>query len=240
MSRMSQLQEKQDEMRRRHTQEKEKRSFTPSPTPSPMVQTCTRLPPHVCKVNGPCNGWPRTERKKCIFCKRRWAREGTAYCSRCNAKDLINNLRDTLPGMPVQEKPTELDKHQEELLYIDPEKRTKLVYADSVLDEIKDGYSRAQVAEMIGVSCTTLCRWEKKGKIPQPKRLVHSNACIYSEEIVAAAREYKNQSYVPPSIPAVPGTPDARLPFAAKKTLKVNRKLERVVATRIGTGRSML
>jgi len=24
------------------------------------VETCTRPAPHVCKVNGPCNGWPRT------------------------------------------------------------------------------------------------------------------------------------------------------------------------------------
>ena len=23
------------------------------------VQTCTRLSPHVCRVNGPCNGWPK-------------------------------------------------------------------------------------------------------------------------------------------------------------------------------------
>lgn len=23
------------------------------------IQTCTRLLPHVCKVNGPCNGWPK-------------------------------------------------------------------------------------------------------------------------------------------------------------------------------------
>lgn len=23
------------------------------------VQTCTRKPPHVCKENGPCNGWPK-------------------------------------------------------------------------------------------------------------------------------------------------------------------------------------
>lgn len=23
------------------------------------IQTCTRPAPHVCKVNGPCNGWPK-------------------------------------------------------------------------------------------------------------------------------------------------------------------------------------
>lgn len=23
------------------------------------IQTCTRESPHVCKKNGPCNGWPR-------------------------------------------------------------------------------------------------------------------------------------------------------------------------------------
>jgi len=25
------------------------------------IQTCTRVEPHVCTVNGPCNGWPRTQ-----------------------------------------------------------------------------------------------------------------------------------------------------------------------------------
>jgi len=25
----------------------------------PEVQTCTRRAPHVCAVNGPCNGWPK-------------------------------------------------------------------------------------------------------------------------------------------------------------------------------------
>jgi hypothetical protein len=24
-----------------------------------FVRTCTRPEPHVCKVNGPCNGWPK-------------------------------------------------------------------------------------------------------------------------------------------------------------------------------------
>lgn len=27
----------------------------------PEVQTCTRPFPHICKVNGPCNGWPKDE-----------------------------------------------------------------------------------------------------------------------------------------------------------------------------------
>jgi hypothetical protein len=26
------------------------------------VKTCTRLSPHVCAVNGPCNGWPKKDR----------------------------------------------------------------------------------------------------------------------------------------------------------------------------------
>lgn len=29
-----------------------------SPTWRPIIQTCTRQEPHICKVNGPCNGWP--------------------------------------------------------------------------------------------------------------------------------------------------------------------------------------
>lgn len=30
----------------------------PTRETSPTIQTCTRQAPHVCKVNGPCNGWP--------------------------------------------------------------------------------------------------------------------------------------------------------------------------------------
>lgn len=30
------------------------------------VQTCTRLAPHVCTVNGSCNGWPKPNQKESI------------------------------------------------------------------------------------------------------------------------------------------------------------------------------
>ena len=26
---------------------------------SQAIQDCTRSAPHICKVNGPCNGWPK-------------------------------------------------------------------------------------------------------------------------------------------------------------------------------------
>lgn len=29
--------------------------------PTNTVQECTRQRPHVCRLNGPCNGWPRKD-----------------------------------------------------------------------------------------------------------------------------------------------------------------------------------
>jgi hypothetical protein len=26
-----------------------------------LINTCTRQSPHICRVNGPCNGWPKPE-----------------------------------------------------------------------------------------------------------------------------------------------------------------------------------
>jgi hypothetical protein len=26
-----------------------------------QIDTCTRQSPHICRVNGPCNGWPKPE-----------------------------------------------------------------------------------------------------------------------------------------------------------------------------------
>jgi hypothetical protein len=27
--------------------------------PQPQAQMCSRIAPHICTINGPCNGWPR-------------------------------------------------------------------------------------------------------------------------------------------------------------------------------------
>lgn len=31
---------------------------------TPIPETCTRRAPHICKVNGPCNGWPKDTKEK--------------------------------------------------------------------------------------------------------------------------------------------------------------------------------
>jgi transcriptional regulator with XRE-family HTH domain len=262
---MPTLAEKQEEMKRRVRQQA-----------TPVVKENSLLPPQPAKE----------ERKLCITGCGRWARLGQVYCSRCNAGDYVNTLRDTLPGLPTEQ---ELTQHQEEILRVEAEHRgAELVYIQEGEDDENrndnrvssdnnpiiftgnsvrreeemiigmdpaiqgseetvysfDGqkvYTRKQVARMLGVSSTTLCRWENKGKIPQPRRLMHSKQCLYTEEIVAAAKEYKNQEYIPPvNVSSAQSTVTGRLPFAIKKGMKVNRRLERAVANRIGTGRSTL
>lgn len=229
------LKEKQEEMRKRQVQEKEKRSLLPSPTINVIVVE---------------------ERKKCISCNRRWERRNTAYCSRCTAKGLVNKHRDVLPGMLIATpKEPELTQRQEEIIRVEAEHRgAELVYVEDPvekfdtppneaepesysLDTQEKVYTRSQVSKMFGVSNTTLCRWELKGKTPQPIRK-YNGKCFYTEEHIAKIREY--MSRVPPPRPATQGGADDRYPFAAKKASpKLNKKLERIVAT-FGGGRGKL
>jgi len=47
---------------------------------------------------------------------------------------------------------------------------------------MKHGYSRIEVAEILGVSPRTLINWENAKKIPKPKRDPMSNYRYYSKE----------------------------------------------------------
>jgi MerR-like DNA binding protein len=234
------LEEKQEEMRQRRLRQQAipavKENFL-----LPLVQPVDEA------VN------EEKSREKCIFCKRRWARLGQVYCSRCSGKDHVNNLRDVLPGLlvPPQDELEGITRPDRSISVVHvPIKEVKLeidmptLEVESETITSLDGqkvYTRKQASKMVGVSSTTLCRWENKGKIPQPRRLVHSKQVLYTEELIAIAKEYMSQEYIPPaSVSPTPSTPTGRLPFAIKKGMKVNRRLERAVANRIGAGRSTL
>lgn len=53
-----------------------------------------------------------------------------------------------------------------------------------------NSYSMKDAAKKIGVHHITLYRWEKANKIPLPKRLVRTNAQIYTEADIEAIKEW--------------------------------------------------
>jgi hypothetical protein len=63
---------------------------------------------------------------------------------------------------------------------------------------------------------------------------------LYTDELIEAAREYMSQEYVPQTM-GIPKTAGGRLLMAAKKTVKINKRAESAVASRLGTlGRRVL
>lgn len=60
----------------------------------------------------------------------------------------------------------------------------------SQLDLTKAYYTRRAIADSVGVSPTTICRWEAKGAIPPPLKSPHDNRLYYTEEHLAKAKEY--------------------------------------------------
>lgn len=181
-------------------------------------------------------------RPKCIACKRRVARVDSPYCSRCTAKGMVNQLRDTLPGMPAQPPAQLVDNRSgyPPLTHpIPPPPPLPLPVAETVPPPPAEKYyTRTEVADIIGVSNMTLIRWERKGAIPQPQRVAHNNRCVYTKEMVDMALNYKNATYTPPPPPApppgTPGTP-AALIRTSKVAAKFDRKLEKAVARRLGS-----
>lgn len=174
-------------------------------------------------------------RPLCISCNKRAARLNGPYCSRCTASGMVNNLRDTLPGLPTSTEIQETisDIQHSELLSNSPPP-TSLMVHDEVQVPPKDVFTRSQAAGILGISATTLLRWEKKGVIPTPRRFSHNNQCVYTKEMIEIASRYKNSVYVPPpSLAAPSGTPEA-IPRAVRIG-KLDKSLEKAVARRLGS-----
>ena len=47
-------------------------------------QTCTLSEPHVCRVNGPCNGWPKDQ--SCEKCGTSWTANEILPCPTCQER----------------------------------------------------------------------------------------------------------------------------------------------------------
>ena len=182
-----------------------------------------------------------SDKPLCSHCKRRVCREGTALCSRCTGTGIQEELRDVLPGMEIKREiipmritsatvhPTESYKYHLPA----PVEQVVIVKDDTKVNY----YTRREVANMIGTSSTSICRWEQKGRTPRPIQFTRNGPLYYSEEHVQILREYKNTVTINQPRPATPENQqhDAAK-FVAKKTFKLNRGLERAVATRLGRG----
>lgn len=55
--------------------------------------------------------------------------------------------------------------------------------------------NRRQAANLIGISPNTLYLWERQGKVPRPRFVDRNHRPIYTQELVAAALEYKNRTF---------------------------------------------
>lgn len=173
----------------------------------------------------------------CISCNRRKSREDSVYCSRCTASGMVENLRDTLPGLPKEVMPRALNKSP---MYptLDTPKSDVTIQTSNMLTPPSPAekiYTRSDAAKIIGVSPTTLMRWERGGKIPQPRKLAYGNQCAYTDEIVKAAQAYKESYYQPEHVvvPVTPGTPDQLR--QTSRAIKIDRRIEKTVARKLGS-----
>lgn len=129
---------------------------------------------------------------------------------------------------------TKKEEDEDAILEVEPEPEPET--HREVLQDLTDKkvYARKQVASMLGISCNTISRWERKGKVPQPRRTIHNNQCLYTEENIQAIKEYKEREYIPPT-DIMSQTGAAALPRVIKRTPKSNKRMERVVAGRVGS-----
>lgn len=225
---METLEEKQAEMKRRHLAAKQQQNLEKAQAFVPVAHPESRT--------------------ICISCKHRVARIGEVFCSRCTGKGLQNDLRSTLPPsmLPVPKVTTfstgdqnESGSNNNNTKFV--ESRSDSSSESNLTSNQESNYTRSQVADILGISPTTLCRWERKGKIPQPKRIAHSNQCIYSQTLFEIAKEYMSKEYIPPPVAVDPANPSTRLQMASKKSVKINKRAESAVASRIGNfGRRIL
>ena len=171
----------------------------------------------------------------CVCCNHHVARRGSTLCSRCTQKGQIQKLRSTLPGVeppellhtrpdPVPDTPSEDNQLQLEI-------------EAPVVTALPEGntYNRKQVSKILGVSQTSICRWEKKGKTRPPLKHLASGKYIYTEEHLQELKKFittfEQVQYAPP-------TEDQQKQTVAKsigrKSFKLSRGLERAVSARLG------
>jgi excisionase family DNA binding protein len=63
---------------------------------------------------------------------------------------------------------------------------------------MENRYTMSKAAKELGVSKSTLFRWEKDGKISAPKRLARTNSRVYTDDDIKRIREWKDKLKDPP------------------------------------------
>ena len=193
----------------------------------------------------------------CAHCKRRVCRAGSALCSRCTGKGIVQELRDTLPGLEVKREILPLRETRNVTgpvnppvsdtnvgnVYQHPTSATTFIGVDLGAGKDKTAitrvtyYTRREVSELVGVSPTSICRWEQKGKVLPPLRIAHSGQLLYTQEHIDKIKEYMSQIVIvqnTPKLATQDGQQHVAAKIATKKVFKINKGMERAVATRLG------
>ena len=175
----------------------------------------------------------------CSHCKRRVCRRGSPFCSRCTATGVQSELRDVLPGMEVKQSPIVVVEGKAiPIVNVELEEVNVIFPTEQLLQDQKY-YTRKEVSKLLGVSPTSICRWEQKGKTPPPIKIVRTGQLLYTEEHLAKLKEYMSQVVIVEHQPR-PNTPENQQHDAAKvmtkKVFKMNKGLERAVTLRLGRG----
>lgn len=161
----------------------------------------------------------------------RFARKNSILCSRCTIKSVEANLRDTLPGLENEVITNEPFIASTPTIQSPKPEASK---TETPIDASKGYYTRKQVAKLLGVSPTSICRWEVKGKTPPPKRQVYNNQLVYTEAHVQLLKEFMTQQVTIDLVPAPERQRAQAAKGVAKKTFKLSKGLERTVASRLG------
>lgn len=159
------------------------------------------------------------ESELCTICHRRKARRNSGVCSRCSISEFKEGLRSTLPDSL-----TTNDEGIESSLDYDQDVNIINLVGQKY-------YTRGAVANLLGISRSTLARWEEKGATPLPLSI--NNQYVYTEEIFHKIVDYAEQQVSQQRSP---------IERAAKLSGKSFGKAERAVATRIRSigGRGIL
>lgn len=98
-------------------------------------------------------------------------------------------------------------------------------------------FTRAEVCRLIGIRPKTLGNWEKKGKVPLPRKLVHNNQYVYTDENIRAIREFMTAEVILVASPTKSSPPKASTldEATSKLSIKSSKKVERTVAARLST-----
>lgn len=176
-------------------------------------------------------------------CKR-VARKGKPFCSRCTMIGKTEELRDALPGMTRSEAKIATFKEvygteakERNVVVVEDPNVTSTVFVQSK----QDYYTRRQVCIKVGVSPTTLQRWERKGYVPMPMKVAHSGQLLYTDELIQKITEYKNLAFTPQVQNTANQAPSpGRFRPTGKGKFTIGKKVEKTVARNLNFGRGGL